>query len=125
MIEADVAVQIISVKCSLGLNSFHCVRVPSCAGYEALDDEEASWGEAEGNSELDTPNASLSRGSMAASWAHEARHMTQETNGRSHHQPDLDCHPSIPTSALLLEKPEGSISVSGSHLSSTSALKAE
>ena len=112
-------------KYILGLNSYFCVGVPSHAGYEALDDEDASGGEAEEDSQLDTPHASLSQGSMAVNWAHEARHMTQESNGRSHHQPDLDCHPSIPTSALLLEKPEGSVSVPGSHFSSSSALKAK
>ena len=118
-------VQILSVKCSLGLNLLSCAGVSSHAGYEALDDGEASWGEAEEDSELDAPHASLSQGSMAANWAHEAGYMTQETNGQSHPQPDLDRHPSIPTSALLLEKPEGSVSVPGSHLSSISAPKAE
>ena len=118
-------VHILFVKCSLGLSLLYSVGVPSHAGYEALDDEETSWGEAEEDSELGTQHASLSQGSMAANRAHEARHMIQETNRQSHHQPDLECHLSIPTSALLLEKPEGSASVPGSHLSSISALKAE
>ncbi|CAK0787558.1 hypothetical protein CVIRNUC_010780 [Coccomyxa viridis] len=78
---------------------------PPHAGYEALNNGEASCGEDEEHSELDTPHMTLSQGSIAANWAHEPRQITQDTNGRSHHQPDPDCRPSIPTSALLLEKP--------------------
>lgn len=113
------------VTCGLGLNIPCCVGSPPHTGYEALNNGEASCGEDEAHSELDTPHMTLSQGSIAANWAHEPRQITQDTNGRSHHQPDPDCRPSIPTSALLLEKPTSNVSVPGSKLSSMSALKLE
>ena len=102
-----------------------CTGVPSHAGYEALDNEAASWGEAEEDSELEAPYVSLSQESKAADWGYEAPQRDQDTKGHLHYQPAPDCHPSIPTIALLLEKPEGSPSVTGSFSLSRSVLKLE